>query len=123
MQETVTDSPIRSESLDGNIVVAATQAEAWAGEPFLRPDEDAAVVLAAGTARRRALDDALAGILTELIAANQKDAENGNGALVEEVVEDEEEDEDVVAESDESEVEELPEVRHAPGAIRRYRFR
>src|SRR5581483_7357801 len=103
------------------------RAEAWAGEPFLQPDEDAAVTLAPGTARRRALDDALAeidagrrepsaewkvryalmlglervlsekaphlasgtelrrhqidalaGMLTELIAANQKH-ENGNG--------------------------------------------
>jgi ribonuclease E len=38
----------------------AHRAEAWAGEPFLHADEDPAVVLAAGTARRRALDDALA---------------------------------------------------------------
>ncbi|HTR32998.1 MAG TPA: hypothetical protein VMH47_03890, partial [Gaiellaceae bacterium] len=38
----------------------ALRAEAWAGEPFVRSDEDTAVVLAPGTARRRALDDALA---------------------------------------------------------------
>ena len=106
----------------------ALRAEAWAGEPFLRPDDDPDVVLAPGTARRRALDDglaeiaagrvspspewkvlyalllglervlsekppklasgtelrrhqidALAGMLTELIAAAQKSAENGNG--------------------------------------------
>jgi len=38
----------------------AALAERWAGEPFLRPDEDPAEVLAAGTARRRALDEALA---------------------------------------------------------------
>ena len=37
----------------------AERAEAWAGEPFLRPDEDPAEVLPAGTARRRALDEAL----------------------------------------------------------------
>ena len=35
------------------------RAEAWAGEPFLHPDEEADVVLAPGTARRQALDDAL----------------------------------------------------------------
>ena len=38
----------------------ALRAESWAGEPFLRPDDDPDVVLAHGTARRRALDDALA---------------------------------------------------------------
>src|SRR4051794_15336762 len=38
----------------------ALRAEAWAGEPFLRPDEDPEVVLAPGTARKRALDDAFA---------------------------------------------------------------
>ena len=37
---------------------AAIRAEAWAAEPFLRTGEDPAVVLAPGTARRRALDDA-----------------------------------------------------------------
>jgi len=40
----------------------ALRAEAWAGEPFLRTDEDPEAVLAPGTARRRALEDALAGI-------------------------------------------------------------
>ena len=40
----------------------AALAERWAGEPFLRPDEDPAEVLAPGTARRRALDEALAEI-------------------------------------------------------------
>ena len=40
----------------------ALRAEAWAGEPFVRADEDLAVVLAPGTARRRALDDALSEI-------------------------------------------------------------
>ena len=40
----------------------ALRAEAWAGEPFLRADEAPEAVLAPGTARRRALDDALAEI-------------------------------------------------------------
>ena len=127
LAETITHSP--RESGDALAIRAdALRAEAWAGEPFLRPDEDPDVVLAPGTARRRALDDglaeldagrdapstewkvryalllglervlsekpphlasgtelrrhqvdALAGMLTELIAAAQK-GENGNGA-------------------------------------------
>jgi ribonuclease E len=44
------------------LTAAAAEAEAWAGEPFLGPEEDPAVVLAPGTSRRAALDDALAEI-------------------------------------------------------------
>ena len=59
LAETITHSP--RESGDALAIRAdALRAEAWAGEPFLRPDEDPDVVLAPGTARRRALDDALA---------------------------------------------------------------
>src|SRR5690242_9192089 len=128
------------------LVAATYRAEAWAGEPFLRDGEDPEQVLAPGTARRRALDeaiaeldagrktpspqwkvrfglllglervlaepepqtakgtalrrhqvDALAGMLTELIAASQRDEEaNGNGqaASADELAEQEEEDED-----------------------------
>ncbi len=43
-----------------NLTAAAQRAESWVGEPFLQPDEDAVVALAPGTARRAALDDALA---------------------------------------------------------------
>ena len=57
MQET-TEHPTIAPELDG-LAAAALRAEAWAGEPFLRPDEDPAVSLAPGTARRRALDEAL----------------------------------------------------------------
>jgi hypothetical protein len=39
---------------------AALRAQAWYGEPFLHAGEDPAVALAPGTARRSALDDALA---------------------------------------------------------------
>jgi ribonuclease E len=156
----------------------ALRAEAWAGEPFLRPDEDPEVVLAPGTARKRALDDgfaemdagnsapsgewkvryalmlglervlsekpptlasgvelrrhqvdALAGMLTELIAAVQK-SENGNGnGHAEEPPEDEEEPEDELglpveadAESEEDIALPLP-VEEDPGVVRRYRFR
>ena len=58
LAETITQSP--TESGDALAIRAdALRAEAWAGEPFLRPDENPTVALAPGTARRRALDDAL----------------------------------------------------------------
>src|SRR5664279_6345345 len=58
LAETITHSP--SESGEAAAMRAdALQAEAWAGEPFLLPDDNPDVVLAPGTARRRALDDAL----------------------------------------------------------------
>ena len=176
MQETATQPPTSAETPDP-IAAEALRAESWAGEPFLRPDEAPAAVLAPGTARRRALDDALAemaagraepspawkvryalmlglervlserpphllsgtelrrhqvdalaGMLTELIAAAQKSAENGSGngsAVVEDVPADEEdEDEAPVAFSAEADEEPLPEpVAEDPGAVRRYRFR
>src|SRR6266550_4626497 len=132
MQEIKEQPTTASEATDG-LAAAALRAEAWAGEPFLREGEDAAVSLAPGTSRRRALDDALAeieagrrepspgwkvqyglmlglervlteprphlasgtelrrhqvdalaGMLTELIASHEKEA-NGNGAVVEAV--------------------------------------
>ena len=176
MQTTTDHLTLPAEALDG-LVDAAARASAWAGEPFLHDGEDAAAVLAAGTSRRRALDealaeidagrntpssrwkirfglllglervlslepvrlasgtelrkhqvDALAGMLAELISMNQAEAPpNGNGAVVEEVAE---------AEDDEPEDElglatglgDLPEdeedaVRDDPGAARRFRFR
>ena len=61
MQETTEQPTLAPEAPDG-LAASALQAEAWAGEPFLHPDEDPAVVLAPETARRRALDDALAEI-------------------------------------------------------------
>src|SRR5918911_3799799 len=154
MQEIREQPTTASEATDG-LAAAALRAEAWAGEPFLREGEDPADVLAPGTARRRALDDALAeieagrrppspawkvhyglmlglervlsdrpprlasgtelrrhqidalaGMLTELIAAVQADGGslNGNGVHLEEVVEaDDEDDEpdDLLAEDDE----------------------
>jgi superfamily II DNA or RNA helicase len=177
MHETLKQSPIDSEA-PGVMATAALRAEAWAGEPFVRPEDDIDVVLAPGTALRRALDDALiemeagrrepspewrvrfalmlglermlsekpfprlasgtelrrhqvdalAGMLTELIAANQKPVETPNGvALVEEVTEEDEDDEGeppVLSEDEEIEFEE-EELQPAndPGAIRRYRFR
>ena len=171
-EATLNPTTLPSEPAEG-LAAAALRAQAWYGEPFLHPGEDAAVALAPGTARRAALDDALAeqaagrsapsarwkvryglmlglervllsqpattaagtelrrhqvdalaGMLTELIAATQRQAEeNGNGGAVAELeaepeLEDEE-DEDVEL------VEEDEEAARGddPGASRRYRFR
>ena len=177
MQEAIHQPMILSEVADP-LVAAAVRAEAWAGEPFIRDGEDPAQALAAGTARRRALDDAiveldagarapsphwkvryglmlglervladpeprtasgtalrrhqidaLAGMLTELIAASQRtDEANGNGHALAEVEEeeDEEEDEDEpLAAAGDEEGEEHDELspEQDPGAVRRYRFR
>ena len=59
MQEAIPYPTEPSEETD-SLAAAALRAGAWAGEPFLRPDEDPAEALAEGRARRRALDDALA---------------------------------------------------------------
>ncbi|HKC78001.1 MAG TPA: DEAD/DEAH box helicase family protein [Gaiellaceae bacterium] len=181
MQEAIPQPTSSLEAADP-IVAAALRAEAWAGEPFLREGEDPAEALAEGTARRRALDeavaemdaggkapspqwkvryglllglervlaepephtaagtalrrhqvDALAGMLTELIAASQRyDETNGNGngnghsATAEELeqqqVEDEDEDSTLVVEVEDAELPEEPQ-QDDPGAVRRYRFR
>src|SRR4029450_1459102 len=42
------------------LIEAARRAGVWFGEPFLHQDEDPEIALAPGTARRAALDDALA---------------------------------------------------------------
>jgi superfamily II DNA or RNA helicase len=78
----------------------------------------------AGTPLRRHQIDALAGMLTELIAATQRQEENGNGhAVVEELVDEEDDDEPLAeGEEDEEEVVELT-PEEDPGAVRRYRFR
>src|SRR5207244_13046957 len=76
---------------------------------------------------RRHQIDALAGMLTELIAAVQAEEPlNGNGAAhLEEVVEGDEEDEEPDETSEEDALEDLPATSEQPdpGAIRRYRFR
>jgi len=174
LAETTTHSP--SESEDAAAMRAdALRAESWAGEPFLRPDDDPDVVLAYGTARRRALDDALAelaegraepstewkvryalllglervlsekpphlasgtelrrhqvdalaGMLTELIAAAQK-GENGNGNGHEEPPdEDDEPDDELELEPEGEPDDDLGDLAPLPedtGAVRRYRFR
>jgi superfamily II DNA or RNA helicase len=185
MQEAIHDPTVQSEETDA-LTAAALRAEAWSGESFLHPGEDAASVLAEGHARRRALDaalaemeggrrspssewkvnyalmlglervltdrpsrlasgtelrrhqiDALAGMLAELIARHEEDAENENGngnglnAQVEERAEDEEEDveeeaaaedEAVQGDAEDEAVDEL-DPGDDPGAVRRFRFR
>src|ERR671930_587627 len=171
MQQT-TDHP--TTALEGGLAAAALRAEAWAGEAFLHNGEDPEQVLAPGTARRRALDDALAeieagarepsngwkvryglmlglerilsdrpprlasgtelrrhqidalaGMLTELIAAAQADEGplNGNGNGAAEELEPEEEDEEPDELSAEEEADEHVHSGPDPGAVRRYRFR
>src|SRR5205823_3805033 len=176
MQETTEQPTLAPEAVNG-LTETAARAQDWAGEPFLRPDEDPAAVLAPGTARRLALDDAvgeidagrsapsyewkrryalmlglervltdhpprlasgtelrkhqidaLAGMLTELIAAAQEAPEpaNGNGAYVEAEAEEEEEDELEPPPAAEGDADELPlplSPEEDPGAVRRFRFR
>src|SRR5688500_12421858 len=59
MPEATTIPTLTSDTSE-NLTAAARRAESWFGEPFLAPDEDAVQALAPGTARRAALDDALA---------------------------------------------------------------
>ena len=56
---TTTDHLIDSQLAGEELAAAARKAQDWAGEAFLHTDEDAEEVLAPGTARRRALDEAL----------------------------------------------------------------
>jgi hypothetical protein len=60
MQEAIQPT-ILSEAAN-SLAAAAYRAESWAGEPFLHDGEDVEKVLAPATARRRALDDAIAEI-------------------------------------------------------------
>src|SRR5215468_6455649 len=149
----IIDQPTKAPPGADGLEAMALRAATWAGEPFLHVNEDPDVVLAPGTARRRALDealieiesgrdeptsewkvrfalmlglervlsespphlasgtelrrhqiDALAGMLTELIAANQRTQENGNGhgnGHAEPVAEeDEDDDEELVVEGE-----------------------
>jgi len=176
MQKTIDQPTIALSGADG-LEAKALQASVWAGEPLLHEGEDPAVVLARGTARRLALDealtemeagraeptpewkvrfalmlglervlsekpphlasgtelrrhqiDALAGMLTELIAANQREQENGNGqnGHAEPAVDEDEDDDEELIEGELLEgelVEEPVDVAADPGAVRRYRFR
>ncbi len=78
--------------------------------------------LASGTELRRHQVDALAGMLTELIASHEKEA-NGNGAAIEAVQEEDEPEEDSNEDVLDEEEEDQEYAGPDPGAIRRYRFR
>ncbi len=82
---------------------------------------------ASGTALRRHQIDALAGMLTELIAATQRNVdENGNGGSngsTVELVDEQDDEEDDDLELDDEELDETPSADEDPGASRRYRFR
>jgi ribonuclease E len=71
MQEAI-QQPTSSPEAADPVVAAALRAEAWAGEPFIREGEDPAETLGEGTARRRALDDAIAEIDAGLKAPSSK---------------------------------------------------
>jgi ribonuclease E len=174
MHEATLNPTITSEPPEG-LEAAALRAQAWYGEPFLHPGEDTAAALAPGTARRAALNDALAeleagrqspssrwkvryglmlglervlaeetpataagtelrrhqvdalaGMLAELIAANQREAENGNGngAVGElETVGELEDDDDLDAGLVDEDADADGYRGADPGAVRRYRFR
>ena len=177
MSEAILNPTVTSDAADG-LQADALRAQEWAGEPFLHPGEEPAEVLASGTARRAALDDALAeiaagrrtpsprwkvrfgfllglervlsskppataagtelrkhqidalaGMLTELIAANQRQADdengNGNGHTDAELEPEDADDEDDLVDDDADETDEEPEevVAEDLGAVRRYRFR
>ena len=176
MQEAIDDPTFQSEEPDA-LTAVALRAEAWSGESFLHPGEEAVEVLAEGRARRRALDaalaemdagrrfpspawkveyalmlglervltdkpprlasgtelrrhqiDALAGMLAELIARHEQEAENGNGhengKLAEDrVEEDEEVEEETETEGGNGDEGEEFGLHDDPGAVRRYRFR
>ena len=71
MHEATTIPALTSDTSE-NLTAAARQAESWFGEPFLAPDEDPLQALAPGTARRAALDDALAEIESGLKAPSSR---------------------------------------------------
>jgi ribonuclease E len=180
MHEATLNPTHPSEVAEG-LVGAALRAGSWFGEPFLHEGENPLDVLAPGTARRAALDealaeldaglttpsaswkvryglmlglervlaahpattaagtelrrhqiDALAGMLTELIAANEQQADDvangsGNGAQpggLAQIDEDDDEDDGDLEEGGEEEVGfDAEGVGEDPGAARRYRFR
>src|SRR5215831_2715139 len=71
MQEAI-QQPTSPLEADDPVVASALRAEAWAAEPFLREGENPAEALAEGTARRRALDDALAEMEAGLAAPSSQ---------------------------------------------------
>ena len=79
--------------------------------------------LASGTELRRHQIDALAGMLTELIARHEQEAENGNGATLEERADEDEEEAELEDEPAAEDEDGEPSAAQDPGAVRRFRFR
>ncbi|HWM13251.1 MAG TPA: DEAD/DEAH box helicase family protein [Gaiellaceae bacterium] len=79
--------------------------------------------LASGTELRRHQIDALAGMLTELIARHEQEAENGNGATLEERADEDEEEAELEDEPAAEDEDGEPAAAQDPGAVRRFRFR
>jgi ribonuclease E len=172
--QTATDHPTIAPEAPDRLTATAAEAEAWAGEPFLHAEEDPGVVLAPGTSRRAALDDALAeiqagrakpsprwkvryglmlglervlsdpnpklasgtelrrhqidalaGMLTELIAAREETAQdaNGNGQPDAGEAEDDEPDDELGLADEVDDGEEPAFEGEDAGAVRRFRFR
>src|SRR5918995_1640657 len=122
----------------------ALRAQKGAGEPFLHPGEDPAEALAPGTARRAALDEALAEIqkglrtpspswkvrfglllgLERVLSSKPPATAAGTELRKHQIDAEEGEEEDELEAADDAEADEGPEFpREDPGAIRRYRFR
>jgi ribonuclease E len=72
MQEAIQQPTSSTLDAADPVVAAALRAEAWAGEPFVREGEDSSEALAEGTARRRALDEALAEMEAGLAAPSSQ---------------------------------------------------
>jgi ribonuclease E len=80
--------------------------------------------LASGTELRRHQIDALAGMLTELISRHEHEAENGNGAILEDRPDEDEEEAELEDETGaEGEEDAEASTERDPGAVRRFRFR
>src|SRR5918994_1419838 len=124
MSEAILQPTKTSDAADG-LRADALRAEEWAGEPFLHPGEETAEVLAPGTARRAALDDALAEIASgRLTPSSRWKVRFGFLLGLERVLKDadEAEEEDGLGEeAADDEPGEFP--GEDPGAVRRYRFR
>jgi ribonuclease E len=71
MHDDTTTPTLTSDTLE-DLTAAAERAEAWFDEPFLHEGEDPRAALAPGTARRAALDDALAEIAAGLASPSPR---------------------------------------------------